>query len=164
MIRHTVTIRRAMPTDAPALTALAHRSKASWGYPNEWLLAWQPDLTMTPDYVSVHRTFVAELAGRPVGVVALEEHPDRWTLEHLWVEPGLQRHGIGRNLVAHALGVARELRPAPVHVVSDPFAESFYERLGAVRVGARPAPMPGAPDRILPVLVFPVPAPPVQTS
>ncbi len=37
-------------------------------------------------------------------------------------------------------------------VASDPGAETFYTRLGARRVGTDPAPMPGAPDRILPVL------------
>lgn len=37
---------------------------------------------------------------------------------------------------------------------SDPFAEPFYLKLGARRIGAVPAPMPGAPGRVLPVLEF----------
>jgi predicted N-acetyltransferase YhbS len=41
-----------------------------------------------------------------------------------------------------------------VRVVSDPFAEEFYSRLGAERCGQVPAPMPGAPDRTMPVLMF----------
>lgn len=39
-------------------------------------------------------------------------------------------------------------------MLSDPFAEAFYLRLGARRVGSVPAPMPGAPERLLPELEF----------
>jgi len=37
-------------------------------------------------------------------------------------------------------------------VVTDPHAEPFYLRLGARRVGEIAAPMPGAPERKLPLL------------
>jgi len=65
--RTMIELRPAVPADADVLTALAHRAKASWGYPS---------------------------------------------------------------------------------------SEAFYLRYGAVRVGAVPAPMPGAPDRALPQLRF----------
>jgi hypothetical protein len=38
-----------------------------------------------------------------------------------------------------------------VEIVAEPNATGFYEKLGARRVGAIPAPMPGAPDRELPL-------------
>jgi len=154
-----LTIRRAGPAEAPALSRLASLAKASWGYPSEWLAAWESDLTLTPEYVEAHRTFVASLDGRVVGVLVLEEHGDHWSLEHVWVSPDAQGLGIGRGLVAHALATAWLVRHMRVEVVSDPNAEPFYRKLGARRIGARPAPMPGAPDRALPVLEFvPVPA------
>lgn len=45
-------------------------------------------------------------------------------------------------------------RPGTVRVLSDPHAARFYERLGAQLVAHAPAPMPGAPDRSLPVYEF----------
>ena len=39
-----------------------------------------------------------------------------------------------------------------IAIVADPHAERFYLRLGARRVGEVAGPMPGAPDRKLPLL------------
>jgi predicted N-acetyltransferase YhbS len=157
-----IQFRSATGADAPALTALARRAKASWGYPPAWLAAWEGDLTLTPDYLEYHRAFVAEREGQVVGVVVLEEHPARWSLEHVWVDPDAQGRGTGRALVEHALAVAVAYRQGPVEVVSDHFAGPFYERLGAVRVGAQPAPMPEADDRMLPILEFRFPPEPTE--
>ena len=62
--RSPVVIRPARPQEAAALTNLAHRAKASWGYPTEWLAEWGPLLTFTPDSIGAHTTLVAELVGR----------------------------------------------------------------------------------------------------
>jgi ribosomal protein S18 acetylase RimI-like enzyme len=147
-------IRPATAADAMELTALAHRAKASWGYPADWIAAWRNDLTMTADYLAARRAFVAEHDGRAAGVLVFEEHADHWSVEHLWIDPDLQRRGIGRLLVRHGLALATRDRAARVHVLSDPYAEPFYLRMGAVRIGVEPAPMPGAPERVLPVLEF----------
>ena len=149
-----IDIRDAHPSDAPELTKLAHRAKASWGYPPQWMAQWKPDLTMTPEYLSAHRAFVAVHERRLVGVCVLDTATDGATLEHMWVAPELHGRGIGRQLVAHALAKARELGFRHVDVQSDPFAESFYLTLGALRIGSVPAPMPGAPARVLPLLEF----------
>jgi GNAT superfamily N-acetyltransferase len=151
-------IRRATPADAGRLTALARAAKAHWGYPAEWLAAWDADLKITPEYVAAHRVFVAEFGGACAGVCALEDLGGRWALEHMWVDPALHGHGVGRALVRRALEAAAAARPGQVTVTSDPQAAGFYERLGAHRVGAVPAPMKGAPARELPVFEFVVAA------
>jgi ribosomal protein S18 acetylase RimI-like enzyme len=151
---HPLKIRPATAADAMELTALAHRAKASWGYPADWIAAWRSDLTMTADYLAARRAFVAEHDGRAAGVLVFEEHADHWSVEHLWIDPDLQRRGLGRLLVRHGLALATRDRAARVHVLSDPYAEPFYLRMGAVRIGVEPAPMPGAPERVLPVLEF----------
>jgi ribosomal protein S18 acetylase RimI-like enzyme len=158
-----ITIRRAGPAESGKLTALAHRAKASWGYPSDWIRAWEADLTLTPAYIEANRTYVAEYDGHVAGLIVLQEHPGHWTLEHAWIDPASQGRGIGRRLVTHALDTASRVRPVRVEVVSDPNSEPFYRKLGALRIGSCPAPMPGAPTRILPVLEFP-PPPPVASS
>lgn len=150
-------IRSARPDESAALTGLARAAKASHGYPPEWLRQWEPELQLTPDYLGTHRVFVAERRHDVTGVVALEERPVGWSLEHLWVDPAMQNQGVGRALVLHALATARALKPGPVTLTADPGAAAFYERLGARRVGEQPAPMPGEPGRVLPLFEFPTP-------
>jgi predicted N-acetyltransferase YhbS len=147
-------IRAAKPADAVELSALACRAKAHWGYPEEWLRLWSADLTITSEYLATHRGFVAETAGVAVGVCVLECDGIAGSLEHVWIAPESQGGGIGRALVTRALEAASDAGALRVLVLSDPFAEAFYLRLGARRVGSVRAPMPGSPGRVLPKLEF----------
>ena len=144
-----MTIRRARRDEAPALTALAHRAKAHWGYPAEWMAAWREELTITPDYIRAHDVWVAERDERIAGMCALERGETSWRLEHLWVEPASMGRGIGRALVNTVLDHAAGVAPMDVEVVADPNAMPFYEKLGWTHLGTIPAAMPGAPERVL---------------
>ena len=150
----TLTLRAAAVSDAAALTALARRAKATWGYPTAWLDAWERDLAITPELIASHWVLVAERDGELAGMIALFVADGRASIEHAWIAPEHQRAGVGARLVTAALleGAARGARE--VTVESDPHAAGFYEGLGARRRGVLAAPMPGAPDRTLPVLVF----------
>ena len=143
-----IEIRRAVSTDSERATELARIAKSHWGYPSEWLDAWDADLHITGSDIERHRTFVASIDDRVVGICQLQESDQHAFLEHVWVDPSVHRKGVGRALVQHA----RASAPGVLTVVSDPHAEEFYLRLGARRVGEVAAPMPGAPDRTLPLL------------
>lgn len=149
-----LSIRCAIPSDAPELSDLAQRAKAHWGYPAEWLAAWRPQLTIEPEYITEHCVLVAERAGRLAGMCAIEDRERYWSLEHVWVDPGNMGQGVGRTLVERALTIARVTRPGRVVAEADPNAAGFYRSLGARQVGVVPASMPGAADRVLPVFEF----------
>jgi ribosomal protein S18 acetylase RimI-like enzyme len=149
-----MTIRRGTADDADALSDLAHRAKAHWGYPVTWMREWDAQLTIIPGYLELHDVFVDERDGQIVGMCALEDRRDRWHLEHVWVDPALHGRGIGRALVLHALEEARRRHDGVVELLADPYASGFYERLGARRAGDVPAPMPGARARTLPKYEF----------
>jgi GNAT superfamily N-acetyltransferase len=144
-------IRRAAPEDAARLTVIARAAKAHWGYPAAWLTTWEPVLTITPDYVGRAIVFVGTRGGAPIGFYALEPREDRWSLEHMWIEPGEHGRGAGRRLFTHALDTIRELRPGVLIIEADPFAAGFYVRMGARQTGTVAAPVEGAPNRLLPV-------------
>jgi GNAT superfamily N-acetyltransferase len=144
-------IRRAAPDDAARLTAIARAAKAHWRYPTAWLAAWEPVLTITPDYIRREIVFVGMRDGKPIGFYVLEPRGERWSLEHMWVEPDKHGCGAGRSLFAHALGTVRTLRPGVLVIESDPFAAGFYARMGARQTGTVAAPMDGDPDRRLPL-------------
>jgi N-acetylglutamate synthase-like GNAT family acetyltransferase len=148
-----VKIRRAEARDAPELTRVARAAKASWGYPEAWLREWQPQLTISEPYVRRHTVLAAEDDGRIVAMAALEDGPEGMELAHLWVLPDVQGRGVGRALFTCVADLARERGGHELRIESDPYAEPFYERLGAVRVGETPAPVAGV-ERCLPVLRF----------
>ena len=145
-------IRRARPSEAEELTQLARGAKASWGDPAEWLDAWREELTITAEYVLQNRVVVADTGDGLAGVAALERVRGEAVLEHVWVAVSHQRQGIGEALVRHVLALASGAGDRTVRVTSDPRAVGFYERLGGRLAGSVPAPMPGMPERVLPVL------------
>jgi GNAT superfamily N-acetyltransferase len=149
-----VRIRRAEPADSVRATEIAHAAKSHWSYPAEWIVEWRSQLTLTPEYIVRERVFVAVSDDIILGVCAIEERGSHWSLEHMWVDPQAHGKGVGRALVEHALRVASDERPLPMHVESDPFAVPFYEHLGARRIGEVKAPVTGDPDRVLPLLVL----------
>jgi GNAT superfamily N-acetyltransferase len=145
------TIRPATVSDAPALTVIAQTAKRHWGYPEPWLEAWAPALTITADYLSENPVLVAEQDGVPVAFAGLVDGGAHWQLDHLWVLPEHQGHGLGSRLFQGALDEVRARRPGLLRIEAEPFAQGFYERCGARQVGTIQAPVLGTP-RELPLL------------
>ena len=143
-----IRIRRAVRSDSERATELARAAKAHWKYPSDWLASWQADLAITAEMIDRYPTYVACVDESVVGVCQLQEADGRAMLEHVWVDPEVHGKGVGRALVQHA----RQEAPGVMMVVADPNALGFYLKLGARRVGDVAGPMPGAPDRTLPLL------------
>jgi ribosomal protein S18 acetylase RimI-like enzyme len=140
----------ASPADAHELSALARAAKAHWGYPDAWMRDWAPQFEITPELIAECWTCVARAGGRALGFAFVDGGHSE--LVHLWVSPEAQRLGIGRRLLGAAVDAARSRGLTALRIESDPNAAAFYESCGARRVGERAAPMPGAPDRVLPIL------------
>jgi len=149
-------IRRAAAKDVDALSALAMRAKAHWGYAPAQLEGWSDSLRQSVDSVRTRPVFVAELEGKMAGFYALLARGDACALDDLWVAPDCMNRGVGRALVAHARETAAALGAASLHIDADPHAERFYVACGARRVGELTAPIEGQPDRVRPQLVLPV--------
>ena len=147
-------IRPAQGHEAGALTAVALKAKAYWGYPADTLESWKQELTVSPQTVTSRPTFVAVVGEEIVGFYSLSPSHHSWVLDHLWVLPRFMERGIGRALVAHALETAARGGASSVTVDADPNAESFYLACGGVRCGEVPAPIPGVPGRVRPQLAF----------
>jgi len=114
-----VTIRKALVDDSERLTEMSRQAKAGLGYPSDWLKAWESQLLFTPQYIRSEVVFVAEKAGKVVGVIALIEYPVP-EIDHLWVDPSVQAQGIGSMLLVEAYSVAKERGWSSLRVVADP--------------------------------------------
>jgi GNAT superfamily N-acetyltransferase len=132
-----VVIRRALPGEADILSALAMRSKAHWGYDQEFLEVVRPILTFTEKALTDSPVFVLAVGGEVAGVYRLSGLPPEGELEDLWLDPGMIGRGLGRLLFDHAVGTAAELGFDSLLIESEPNAEGFYLTMGAIHVGDR---------------------------
>jgi GNAT superfamily N-acetyltransferase len=144
-------MRRALSGDAGRLSQIARAAKAHWGYPEAWLTAWTPSLSITSEYLERQLVYVGALGHEMVGFYALEQRGDRWSLEHFWVDPRWHGRGVGRHMYGHAVDRVRAIRPGIMVIEADPYAAGFYARMGARPTGTVPAPVEGDPGRTLPV-------------
>lgn len=143
-----VQVRRARVEEAQALTELALRSKASWGYAPEFMAACRDELTLTAEKLTARIVWVAELDGRLAGMIALSLGGGRAELEDFFVEPDCQGRSVGAALMAVLLEAARAAGAAAVDVDADPHAEAIYARFGFRTVGRSPS--GSIPGRTLP--------------
>lgn len=143
-------IRPAKPSEAGRLSDLAFRSKAYWGYSAEFMEACRDELSISGDEIATQPTYVLDRDGHAIGFYSLVPlEPGRVELGHLFVEPAEIGRGHGRRLLEHA-GIEARRRGWDVLVIQgDPNAVSFYERCGAVRIGASAS--ASIPGRSLPL-------------
>jgi GNAT superfamily N-acetyltransferase len=143
-------IRRADRRDAAALTDLALRSKAVWGYDAAFIDACRDELRLTPDDIERHPTYLFDRSGAPLGHYQLRLRAPTADVWHFFVAPATIRAGLGRRLWAHLETTARAAGAVRLEVDSDPHAEGFYLAMGMRRIGeARSGSIPG---RMLPHL------------
>lgn len=143
-------IRPARPGEAAALSALALRSKAHWGYDAAFLEACRDELTLRDDELAARRTLVAEVDDTVAGFGTLEGDPPYGELGMLFVEPAAIGRGLGGALLAALVAAAREEGFTRLAIDADPNALPFYLAHGAVRVGEVTS--GSVPGRVLPQL------------
>ena len=146
--------RRAEARDAVLLTAIALAAKRHWGYPDDWMEAWRPDLTVTPGYIQREAVQVMEVGGEVAGFVGLLGEEGSLYLEHLWLRPPHIGRGFGRVLFLEAVRMARAAGASELRIKSDPNAEEFYLKMGAVRTGSEAYLLLGRFPREVPLLVY----------
>jgi GNAT superfamily N-acetyltransferase len=147
-------IRPAHMDEAQALSRLAFHSKASWGYPPGLMSSFEAELTLTAP--GLKEVMVVEVEETVAGFYSLlPVSKERIELGHLFVEPALQRSGLGRLMIADALRRAEARGVRVLEIQGDPNAAPFYERVGATRVGERES--ESVPGRMLPLFEIVVP-------
>ncbi|WP_251069329.1 GNAT family N-acetyltransferase [Streptomyces sp. ISL-96] len=151
MAPRITSVRRATARDARRLTRLVRSSRAYEGPYAPMVAGYR----VGPDYIETHRVFVAVDSedDRVLGFYSLVLDPPE--LDLMFVADSAQSLGIGRLLVAHMVGEAREAGITGVRVVSHPPAEGFYLSVGAERTGTElaspPAVMWDRPELVIPV-------------
>lgn len=144
-------LRPARAEEAALLSDIALASKAHWPYPAAQLARWRGDLMVEPAQLDERHARVAEVDGDVAGFVIIAppqaDANAEWLLDHLWVVPAHMGRGIGRALLTAAGQLAAAQGASSLHIDADPYAEAFYQALGAQRIGTIAAPIEGQPER-----------------
>ncbi len=145
-----MTIRPAEESDAARVSALAIQSKAAWGYDPEMMDVFREELTLSGEALVAARGHVAESRGEIIGYYTLvRRSAPEVELEHLFVDPGRFREGIGSALLKHAIETARNSGFVRMTIISDPNSAGFYEHHGAVLTGQHAS--ADIPGRLIPI-------------
>lgn len=131
-------IRKAKPSEAEALTELAMRSKAHWGYSDEFMQACREELTITSQQILNGEldVVVATQDEVVIGFYALTQLSSQaFELHALFVDPEHIGRGVGRALIQHAVDRVGSQGGTSLTIQGDPNAEKFYLAAGGGCVG-----------------------------
>ena len=148
MAKATLTIRRARPSEANALSDLALRSKAHWGYDAAFIAACRAELTIQPAAITAGEVWVAKDRDSLVGVLEIVPKEPDAELRMIFVAPERIGQGIGMMLWEQAEARARAHHANGIALDADPNSVGFYERMGMKIVGESPS--GSIPGRMLP--------------
>lgn len=91
-------IRKANMDEASYLSGLAFRSKAHWGYSDDFMEACRDDLTISPEQIASSLIYVLEDENSIKGFIGLEIDNGGCFLTDLFIEPKAIGKGYGRAL------------------------------------------------------------------
>jgi ribosomal protein S18 acetylase RimI-like enzyme len=98
----TFFIRPALISERSELEDLQRRASLNNAGDRDAILAHPDAIELPLQQIAAGRVFVSEQNGAMVGFAAVEPRADGESeLDALFVDPGMQRHGIGRQLLAH---------------------------------------------------------------
>jgi GNAT superfamily N-acetyltransferase len=149
---HLCSFRKAKISEAKALSLLAIRSKAHWGYSKEFMENCREELTVTVDDLKSgdSQFYVAELDSNILGFYGIEPINDvQFELDALFVDSHAIGKGIGKLLLNHASTQIKKRGGKEMIIQGDPHAEKFYRASGAKRIGEKES--GSIPGRYLPM-------------
>jgi GNAT superfamily N-acetyltransferase len=137
-----ILIAKASEIDAVTLTDIAFAAKRCWNYPELYYELWKNELTITSDYINRNMVYNAICQGSIIGFFSLVEVKSDFYdgkvlvkkgfwLDHIFVNPGFHKMGIGRKLIDHVKQVSKKSGISNLLIFVDPFAKGFYDKIGA---------------------------------
>jgi GNAT superfamily N-acetyltransferase len=126
----------AVPEDSELLSATAIASKKTWGYADDLMRLWKPDLEVTAAYILENKvvkvfdneTFIGFFALKPIENTAVE-------IDHLWLTPDSMRRNYGREIFQYIRDYLLSNGYQKAALVAEPNANGFYEKMGGKIIG-----------------------------
>ena len=144
-----VNIIKAVQEDVPTLNRISLASKQHWGYPQEWIDHWREDLKVTPTHFQENTVIKAMLDTTIIGFCIMGETDNEYEVLHLWIDPPYIGKGYGKTLLNQSMEMVIT-QPKDILVEADPYAESFYKKMGFDTIGEVKSVYPEG--RVLPLM------------
>lgn len=109
-------------------------SKGYWGYSQEQLEQWRSNLKFEEEYIVRNRVKLILKDKEVIGFFAIVKG-DSDELDHFWLLPEAIGKGYGNLVFAQILAECKTLNITAFYIISDPDAEGFYLKKGALKVG-----------------------------
>lgn len=130
--------RQPLVAECDLLWRIAMRSKQHWGYDDEFMQSCRDELKVSPEKLTSKKYYykLAELNKSVLGFYCLEKlNVKEMEVEALFVAPDYIGKGLGAKLWKQLLVDSRTMGCRKLVIASDPFAEPFYQKMGAKNVG-----------------------------
>jgi predicted acetyltransferase len=127
-------------------------SKGYWGYSQEQLEKWRSNLRFEEEYIARNTIKLILKDEEVIGFFAIVKG-DNDELDHFWLLPKAIGKGYGNLVFEQILSECNTLAISTFYIISDPDAEGFYLKKGALKVGEVYS---EAQKRMLPKLKFKV--------
>lgn len=151
--KKNIILRRPRLGEKDLLTELSFRSKASWGYPENWLEAWRCELTVTDEMITEWMGFVVEVDQQIVGAwLRAPIESDTTSPGLFFISPEHMRQGYGRLLAEAVKQEAKRRGLRYFTLEADSNATAFYEKVGGRKVGEQASLL--IEGRIVPIIRF----------
>ena len=144
-----INIIKAVQEDIPTLNRISLASKQHWGYPQEWIDHWREDLKVTPTHFKENIVIKAVLDTNIIGFCIMGETDNEYEVLHLWIDPPYIGKGYGKTLLNQSMEMVIT-QPKDILVEADPYAESFYKKMGFDTIGEVKSVYPEG--RVLPLM------------
>lgn len=131
-----MTIEKANILDNETLTSITKKSKAYWGYSAEQIQKWDKSLTITQDYIRNNDTFKLIDNNLIIGYYSyFFKEGKTIKLDNLFILPEYIGKGFGKYLLLDFLNRMKDEKIEKIILDSEPNAESFYSKMGFVKIG-----------------------------
>lgn len=150
----SITILCAEENESDELTSISFAAKRYWKYPEEYFDVWKDELTITPSYINQNQVHVAKIDGKAIGFISIVEVKDDFQLgellirkgfwlDHIFVHPDFIGKRVGSKLISFAKELCRRKDIIYLHILSDPNAKGFYNKIGAQYIEEVPSNIKG---------------------
>ncbi|OZY83732.1 GNAT family N-acetyltransferase [Cellvibrio mixtus] len=109
-------------------------SKGYWGYSHEQLEIWRANLKFEEEYIARNTVKLVMEESEVIGFFAIVQG-DVDELDHFWLLPNAIGKGNGNLVFEQILSECKMLGIYEFYIISDPDAEGFYLKKGALKVG-----------------------------
>jgi N-acetylglutamate synthase-like GNAT family acetyltransferase len=120
--------------DAELLRDVLITSKGYWGYSQDQLEQWKSNLRFEVAYIARNTVKLIIKDNEVIGFFAIVKG-DTNQLDHLWLVPKAIGKGYGNLVFEQIVAECDRLDISNFYITSDPNAEGFYLKKGALKVG-----------------------------